>query len=64
MPASAEDGVDTIQLCGLRMGEAISRREIRVLVPGKRWMDEGEPDQTTGVDPQTLQLIKHQVLLV
>lgn len=44
------------------MGEAISRRELRVLVPGKRGMDGCGTDQTTDMDHRALQFIKHQVL--
>lgn len=35
MPTWVEARVNTTQLCGLRMREAISRRKIGALVPGK-----------------------------
>lgn len=62
MPTQTEDVVNTTELYGLRMGEAISRREIRVLVPGKRGKDGGGTDQTTDVDHSTLWFIKHHGL--
>lgn len=45
LPTWAEHGGNTIQLCGLRMGDAIPRTETGVLVPGKVGMDGRETDQ-------------------
>lgn len=62
MPTWVEAGVNTTQLCGLRMREAISRRKI--WGAGTRQSGDGgcETDQTTDVDHRAFQFIKHQVL--
>lgn len=60
LPIWAAHGVNTIQLCGLRMEESIPGTETGVLVPGKVGMDGCETEQPTDVDYKALQCIKHQ----